>query len=182
MPLLNLTLPNQSVDVVAVLDADFNQVFGGARPMKATVSETSKVMEHPVETGVTITDHRIIMPVEIELSMLIGLDYRSVYQQIKQLWRNATLLTVQTRTDSYPNMLISDIPHDETGEMFDVAPLAIKMREVLFVTPQFGALPAKKVANKKQQSTVSRGEVQTTNKAGNPSVLYGLFFDKNGGQ
>ncbi len=28
-------------------------------------------MEHPVESGIIITDHRIILPVEIELSLIL---------------------------------------------------------------------------------------------------------------
>ena len=186
MPLIDLLLPNASADVVAVLDSGFNQVFGDAHPMKATVNETSKAMEHPVETGATITDHRIILPIEIELSLFLtssnpAADYRSVYQQIKQLWQAATLLTVQTRTDSYSSMIITDMPHDEASDMFDAIMVAVKLKEVVFVSPQYGTLPPKAVANKKHSSTVKSGEKQTkdvtetttSGESNSPSSLYG---------
>ena len=107
MPLIDALIPNASADVVAVFDQDFNQVFENARPIKAAVNEESKIMDHPLETGATISDHQIFLPIGIELSLILSRDdYRSVYQQIKQLFRTNSILTVQTRTDSYPNMLI----------------------------------------------------------------------------
>ena len=183
MPITDTFLPTRAVDVVGVFDDQFNQVFSNARPIKAMVNESAKAMEHPVETGVTITDHRIILPTEIELSVLVtnsasGQEYRSVYQQIKQLWLNATLLTVQTRTGSYPNMLITDIPHDETADMFDAIAIGIKLKEVLFVEAKFGTLPPTAVKNKSKASTVDRGEQQTTTAtpAENQSIAYGWIF------
>ena len=163
MALTNIKIPSASADVVAVFDQNFSQVFSNARPIKATVMETSKVMEHPVENGTTITDHRIIDPIEIELSMvLLSGDYRSTYQQVKQLFKAGALLTVQTKSDSYQNMLIQQLPHDEDPEIYDTIILAVRLKEVNIVTAQFGTLPASKVANKSNASTVGKGELQTT--------------------
>ena len=170
MPLLNVKVPNASADVVAIFDENFNQVFENGRPIKAMVNEDSKVMEHPVETGATITDHSIILPVEIELSLILDSEnYRNTYQQIKTLFKSRKLLTVQTKTDSYRNMLIQKIPHDEDPELFDVIAIAVSLKEVLFVTAQFGTLPASKVANKSNASTVQKGEQQA--KTASPSLL-----------
>lgn len=170
MPLNNVNVPNASADVVAVFDNNFNQVFVNGRPIKAMVNEDSKVMEHPVETGATITDHSIILPVEIELSLILKKEeYRNTYQQIKRLFKERTLLTVQTKTDSYQNMLIQKIPHDEDPELFDVIALAISLKEVQFVTAIFGTLPASKVANKANASTVDKGEQQP--KTATPSII-----------
>lgn len=177
MGLLDVRLPNASADTVAVFDENFNQVFSNARPIKAKIYESAKVMEHPVETGVTVTDHRVIEPVEIELSMILtAADYRSVFQQIKQIYIDATLLTVQTKTDSYQNMIISAMPHDEDPELFDAVAVAVKLEEVKFVTAQFGTLPASKVANPTNASTIQKGEQQTEDANGSSaSILYGLF-------
>ena len=60
-----LTTTNK-VDVVQVLNQQTNtQMFQGARPIKAEVREYAKVMDYPVESGVTLSDHRISMPTEI---------------------------------------------------------------------------------------------------------------------
>lgn len=162
MALTNIRLPTASADVTAVYDQDFNQVFANARPIKAQVNVYSKVMEHPLETGSVITDHSVLMPNEVELSLiLISGDFDSVYQQIKQLYQQKTLLTIQTKADLYTNMIISDMPHDEDPAMFDVLSLAMKLKEVQFVTAQFGTLPASKVRDKTMASTTQKGE-QTT--------------------
>ena len=55
--------------------ASIGQLFIHARPMKATIRETSKVMEHPVETGVTLADHHIINPIEIDIPVIISSQY-----------------------------------------------------------------------------------------------------------
>lgn len=159
MSALTALVPTFAADVVGIFDDNFNAVFTDARPIKAKVNESSKVMEHPVETGSTITDNTIILPVDIELSLMLpSIVYTNVYEQIKSLFKNRTLLTVATRTAQYSNMIISDMPHDEDPELFDVIALALKLKEVQFVTAQFAALPASKVADKSNASTVNRGD------------------------
>lgn len=147
-------------DVTAVLDSGFNQVFAGARPIKATILRASRAMEHPLETGASVTDHRIILPVNIELSMLLTTDtYATVYQQIRDLFTRGELLTVQTRVDSFPSMLIEKMPHDETPEMQDGVALALSLKEAKFVQPQFSTI---KVEKPKDSTTVKRGQQQPT--------------------
>lgn len=177
MALTDVLIPNSSADVVAVFDADFNQVFSTARPIKAMVNEESKVMMHPLEDGATIADHQVFLGTTIELSMMLSkYDYRSVYQQIKQIYRASTILTVQTRTDSYTNMIIQKMPHDEDPELFDVIALAVRLEEAQFITPQYGSLPPSKVANAGDSSTVNKGSQQTSETTDPaPSILYGIF-------
>ena len=170
--------PTNSQDVVAVLASDFTQVFPRARALKATVMRTSKAMEHPLETGATITDHRIILPVTIELSMILSSgDYAAVYQQVRDLFRRGELLTVQTRVDSFPSMLIEKMPHDETPEMFDGVAMALSLKEAQFVQPQFSALRVANVSKPKDASKVERGQQQPTEAPPEKkaSVLSGFF-------
>lgn len=169
--------PSAAVDVVCVLNAALVQVFEKARPMKAQVKPESKLMEHPLETGSTITDHRIILPVTIELAMLLSSeDYASVYNQIKDLFLRAELLTVQTRVGSYPDMLIEKIPHEESADMQDGCIVAVTLKEARFVTPQFSPL---KVATPRDSTTVKRGEQQPKETppatARRGSILSGVF-------
>jgi len=169
------TTPTNAQDVVAVLTANLTQVFPKARAIKATIMRGSKAMEHPLETGATVTDHRIILPVTIELAMILASnDYKTVYQQIRDLFKRGELLTVQTRVDSFPSMLIEKMPHDETPEMFDGVALALSLKEAQFVQPQFSAL---KVAQPKDSNTTARGQQQPTESppARRQSVL-GSFF------
>lgn len=159
--LISRVIPSYAIDVVGVYTQDFNQAFSRARPLKAIVKETSKLMEHPVETGATVTDHRIILPIEIELSLILQAeDYRNVYQEIKQLYLNAELLTVQTKSDNYENQVISEMPHEEDPQIYDALVLALKLKEVQFITAQFTTLQPRNPSN---SSTVNRGTQQPSN-------------------
>ncbi len=165
-----------TTDVVCVLDGTLSQVFERARPIRANVMEGSKPMEHPVETGATITDHRVILPVEIELSMLLASeDYQGTFRQIRDLFHKGELLTVQTRADSYRNMVIAALPHEETSDQFDALTVGLALKEVIYVEAQFSEL---KVARMPDSKTVQRGAQQprpmdSTERKG--SILSGIF-------
>lgn len=150
-------LPSFASDAVAIFTQDYEQLFANARPVKAVVKEESKVMEHPVESGAVIVDHRIIMPVEIELTVtLTSSDYKNTYHQIRDYYYNGTLLVVQTRSGIYQNQLIQAMPHEEDPTQYDVLTMVINLKQVIFVTAQYGTTP-KNPANK---STVDRGTQQ----------------------
>lgn len=158
----SLTSVNQ--DVVSVLDG-FSQVFRDARPMAASVKEESKLMEHPTEDGAVITDHAVTQPVEIELVMTLTPDtYRDTYKEIKRLYLEKKILTVQTMAETYENQLIQAIPHEETPEVFDTIVLTLKLKEVKIVKAEFTAEYKPKRAA--QSTTTDRGEVQPQEKKG----------------
>lgn len=140
--IFNSLIPSFAFDTVAVFTQDFFQVFQEARAIKAVVKEQAKLMEHPVESGAIITDHRIILPVEIELSLILTPEfYQEVYKSIRQYYLNGTLLVVQTRSGIYENQLIAGMPHEEDPEIFDTIAIALSLKEVIFVTAQYGVVP-----------------------------------------
>lgn len=165
-----------AADVVCVLDASLTQVFERARPVKATVREEAKAMEHPLETGAVVTDHRIVLPVEIELSMVLtSEDVAGTFRQIRDLFTKGELLTVQTRADSYRNMTITAMPHEETPDQFDALTVGLTLKEVVYVEAQFTEM---KVAKPADGKTVKRGEQRPTTAAPTErkgSILSGLF-------
>lgn len=178
----------RAVDVVGMFDAHFQQLFVNARPLKAMLTESSKVMEHPTETGSVITDHRVIEPIEIELTMMVSTaDFRDVYAQMKTTFLKAELLIVQTRTASYSNMLLYKMPHDEVADIAEGYAIALNFREVQLVSAQFQALPPRAVAsgagngkNVRNVSTVKRGEQNGKPEQGNKSsLLYKKIYGKN---
>lgn len=171
--------PTAAVDVVCVLNEALQQVFAEARPMKASIKPESKGMEHPLETGSSITDHRIILPLSIEISMVLASqDYAAVYGQIRDMFMRGELLTVQTRVGSFRSLYIEKMPHDETSEMLDGVALALSLREARFVAPRFTVL---KVAKPRDSTTTKRGELKpkevppavATERRG--SILSGVF-------
>ena len=155
-------------DTVAVYTQDFTQIFRDARAIKAVVKENAKVMEHPVESGAIITDHRIILPTEIDLSLILTpATYRETYDQINQFYLEGTLLIVQTRSGIYLNQLIHSMPHEEDTNLFNTITVALGLKQVQFVTAQFTTTPR----NPKNTSTTQRGAQQPTPATGNQSSI-----------
>lgn len=151
------------VDVVGIYDSNtFQQLFNTARPMRANISRTAKIMEHPIETGSIRQDYMIVLPVEIELSLLLSSDgeYQRVYQAIKHAFTLGQTMSIQTKADVFGDMMIQAMPHEEDPSMFDAIPLAIKLREVQQFTVQYQALTATQVSQPADQSTVNSGTQQ----------------------
>jgi hypothetical protein len=150
------------VDVVGIYDNDtFQQLFSTARPIKANINRVAKIMEHPIEDGSIVQDFMIIQPVDIELSLILtGDEYQSVYQQIRTCFLTGTQLSIQTKADVFSDMLIQAMPHEETADMFDAIPLALKLREIQEVIVQYQALTATNVQQPADASTVNTGTQQ----------------------
>lgn len=155
-------VPTLQSDVVAVLSGGFAPIFSLARPMAASVYERAEPMEHPLETGATVTDHLVFKPVQIEIPLICAgnFAYRATYAAIRATYLSGLRLTVQTRTGSYDNMVIAELPHDESAEYFDAITIRLRLVEARFVTPET-ELASNQVANSSQSSTVKRGSQQT---------------------
>lgn len=165
-------------DLVGVFNQEgFTQLFQQARPIELRVKEKAKVMKHPIETGSVITDHEIFEPVEIEMDFLLtngggiagnilnaskgnGLTsgVQSLYQQIRTYYTSGIILMIQTRAATYKNMIIDDIVHKESSEMFDSLLIRVMFQEVQFVTAQYATLPPSSVKNPTDASTQQIGE------------------------
>lgn len=172
--IISTLLPSFAVDYVAIFTQDYQQVFQQARAIKAVVKEQAKVMEHPVETGAIISDHRVILPVEIDLSLILASDdYQSVYKSIRQYYFNATLLVVQTRSGIYENQLISALPHEEDPNMFNALAIALSLKQVQFATAQYGVVPR----HPSNTTTVNRGAQQGTPATNNQFTLAQSVFE-----
>lgn len=165
-------------DTVAVFTQDFTQVFQNARAIKAVVKEQSKVMEHPVESGAVITDHRIVLPVEVELSLILTpAVYRETYDQINQYYLEGTLLVVQTRSGVYLNQLINSMPHEEDTNLFNTITLVLGLKEVQTVVAKYTTTPR----NPKNTNTKQRGIQQPTAATGSQNSVLRDLLPAGGG-
>jgi len=178
-----------AVDVVGVYDQNYNQLFSGARPIKAKIAPKAKLMDHPLETGATITDHRVFDPTEIELSLIFTpATYLTDYQAVLSAYTGAALLTVQTRADTYLNMAIQAPPHEESPDQADTITMILSLRQVTFVQAQTSSVPTPAAAT--NSATVKKGaqqgtpatatqtsavQSQTSESAGGSSTLYNLI-------
>ena len=135
--ILQSLIPTFGGKTVFVTDQAGNEVFANAKFIRADVRPESKPMEHPVESGATITDHRVLLPIEIELPTILSAgDYKDVYKEIASLYNNGTLLTVQCRAGTFTNQLIQAIPHTEDADQYDAIVMSLKLKQVIIaVTP-----------------------------------------------
>ena len=174
MALFDALIPSAAADVVAVFETSSGrQVFERARPMKATVSESAKLMTHPLEDGSNVVDHRIILPIGVQLSMILDSNnYRDTYQAIRQSFRDSINFTVQTKTDTYQNMYLQDIPHEESPELFDTITIILNFIEAQFTNIQRQALPPDAVRNANDSSTADRGEQTGTDSGDRSSAAF----------
>lgn len=168
-------------DLVCILDNDsLEQIFVASSPMRVSVREAKKATQFAVEDGTTRSDHVTTDAVEISIDLFISDERaRNGYAEVRQAWLDNRLVTVQTKISSYPDMLILDIPHDETTDTHGSVIMPIRLQEWRTYEPQYGALPPQKVRNKAQSSTVDAGQKQTTEAdpatTRRGSVLFGVL-------
>ncbi len=194
MAVLDSLVPSASSDVVAVfLDvglgsgltdlfsgANIVQTFSDARPVLLQVSEPTQFMVHPLETGANVTDHRIVLPIEVSIEFILLPDtYRTTYQLMRQAKNLSVRFILQTKTDTYANMYISDLPHEESPEAFDTIRIIVRFKEVQFFNTGVQLLTEDDVLNPRDSSTVDRGEqspaTPTTDQNTSGSILFGIF-------
>lgn len=171
-----MTVLSPYIDVVGVYDTDFKQVFPDAVPIKATINEEATFFKHPIEDSTTRTDHVIFNPVTVGLSVfLTGAQYRDIYSQIKQLFRDQAQLIVKTKTDVYENMYIQSMPHDEEPGSVDSVIMAISLNETKFSQTTVEFLPV----DQNDTDTVDRGQQEPIEPSeadqGRASTLSRLF-------
>lgn len=156
--------PTRAVDVVAITtQGGFTPILSNARPLSANVRERADLMKHPLEDGSSITDHIVFLPTEITLPLIIaGATFESDFQTLRQLYLAGTLLTIQTRTGAYENMVIGELPHEESSRVFDGVAVRLVLKEARIVQAEYGELSQNSVENPTHASTVKRGAQQTT--------------------
>ncbi len=150
--------------IVAIINAqNFLPILQvGANPMRVTVRETSTLTSWPVEDGTQRTDHRVLDPIEIELPLILASDAnRSLFDQLRQIYLRGDEVVVQTKMRTYESMMIVEMPHDETPDVFGSIPVSVRLKQVITVQPEFGELPPSRVSNVNQSSTVQKGGQQT---------------------
>ena len=166
----NAFMSQYAQDVVTLINQD-GQPVGIARAMKCNVVESSKLCDHPIEDGSTISDFKIQLPIEIELIVAVAPQYySSLYASAQRCKNTSKVLTLQTRAAVYTNLQLVSFAHEETPDVLDVLFLAMKLRQVVVISTQYQALPPAAVKNQTDTSTVQTGAKQPQN-----SILYNIF-------
>ena len=166
------------INRVEILDNETLQpLWTGSDIMDVQVQETSAVTKYKVEDGTNRNDHIVHNPTEIMMRFTLAGEVSQLFNAIKQTYTNRDLVTVQTRTDVYADMIVTEIPQEQSGAVMDAVTLDIRLSEWREVVPEYGELTQLNVANPDQSSTVKRGSQATseTPPAKKQSVLRSIF-------
>jgi hypothetical protein len=181
MAIFSNLLPLSSVDIVRILNQEGEQIFVGdspksetfgfsvgtflggqlkAQPMKGFVRRDTKGFTHPLENNKNLTDHRIILPIIIDMKMLISKDKTSqIYKEFEYYFNTAAPVTVVTKAGTFDDMYVAAIPHSEAPDKFDSLEMDVRFDEI-----QLSANSAKTPSffdpsNDDQSTTIGRGEL-----------------------
>ena len=100
-------------------------------PLRVAHELVLRRTEHPVQSGAAITDHAYVMPAKLimEIGVSDSMDtYASgmwggsssstsvnAFDALRELVRQRVLITVQTRLQSYSNMIVESVAAEETN-------------------------------------------------------------------
>lgn len=147
-----------------------NAIFASSI-MSCSVVDDSQLMEHPVESGYTITDHKIFNPIEIDIKLsLPHYIYGDVYRELKRLYDKSPKLRIKTKAQWYTDMVLQALPHEENPENFDRLVFNLHFKQIIEIQPQFIKLPLNKV-KKAQFSDTSKLGTNVTNSNSKSSIL-----------
>lgn len=164
--------------MIRILDNEsLTPIFESSSPMRVDVKPTKKATRHTVETGATRSDHVIDNLLEITIDLVLTENAQQEYNQISQYFDNRDLVAVQTGMGVFINMLIEDISHSESAQVFEGAMLPMRLVEWREIKPEYGELKQEQVKRPQHSSTAERGRQSGTEVESErgKSVLYGIF-------
>lgn len=164
-------------DIVSILDESGEQAFALARPVSVSVGPEIQYMTHPVENGSVITDHRVVLPVLINMTVILAAgNYRDTYQEIRQAAIESRAFVVQTKSNTFNNMQITAYPSEEDTALFDTVTVNLSFREIQFDNARTQVLSQNQVSNPADSSTTNRGDQSGTSVSDSVgSILSGIF-------
>ncbi len=150
-------------NVIAILDEDGNELLSTLTNIGVSVSVSKTFAKHSLENGQTVTDDQYDNPTLLNMQIILDpSDYVSVYKEIKTYYENVTNFTIQTKVDSYSNMFLESLPHDETPEMFTTIAMTLEFTEQLISETSTETLAESDVSTASDTTTVDSGEKSTT--------------------
>lgn len=174
--LLNV-FPTGAIDVVSVSNADGDQLFPDATPMKVKVKNDAEFFKHPLEDSSVRVDHIVFNPIEVSLDMILASEqYTQTYKQIKEAYRGQTEIVVKTKADTFENLYLQAIPHEEDPDHFDSITITLILQETQFATVTATFQPQETP----DTNTINKGKAETQTPTptqdNRGSTLFRTFF------
>lgn len=157
-------------NVAGLFASDFSPLYPQGVAMHMNFNPEMRLMSHPIEDGSSIVDFSIMLPMLVEVEMMVrGDDYKNTFQLIWTAFLKRDRITIVADSGTYPNMVISAVPHDQSADNVGVIPLTLKLTEVITAKTTFQSAPVKP-RSAKNSNTVKRGE-----QAPKKSVAFSIF-------
>lgn len=157
---------------VTIYNSSNQEVLENSSIIDCSIQHKARLMEHPLETGAKIVDHKVFEPKIISLQVALpNVYYEDQYREILQLYEDCEALTVQTKLDIYPNLQITGLPHEESSDSVNRIFFNLELREAQVVNSVFISTGGG-VKNRENSKTVNTGQAQ----AKSSSVLYNWFY------
>lgn len=137
-----------------------NEVLTGMQVSRIAFEDNAKLFEHPIETGVVITDHEIFEPKRVVIQAYISNDDETTLTELEQLYLSGSPLKIRAGNKIIEKAIIASKPFEINGAIFDKTLYNIAFRGYLEVTPTYSKMPPRKVQKKANASRVNSGVKQ----------------------
>ncbi len=149
---------NDSEPVTALFDEDGEQLFTSMGILSVSVSPSNLYPQHTLENGVVITDDMIRAQDKISVKVILNPeDYKDVYKEIKKASNESKNFTIQTRVDTFDNMYIESMPHEESSRINNTIAMVVNFIEQQYVDIETSALTSTNVKNVADADTANSG-------------------------
>lgn len=161
LEMISQFLPFNSVSRVQILDNEtLMLLLDSLSPVSVSVEESKTVTKFAVEDGTERSDHVIENPIEISIDFVIHKNLKQDFNELKTAFEQNRLLTIQTKTNVYSNMLISNISQAQDSDKYDAVNVSVDFTEWVEVTPEYGELKKSTVKNPVHADAINRGAQQ----------------------
>lgn len=161
----------QKIDVknIAVYDSKKNkEVFQNVLYIDGSATDDLKMMEHPKEDGTAIVDHIIDDAKKATVKFQIDDDDSTSLNEILDLYRSRTSLTVKIKNEIFTNLCISSKPVKGEVSHYNTSVYELSFKEVMEAQTTYVKMSVPQVRNKKNASMVKTGQKKPQPK---PSIL-----------
>ena len=152
---------------------DTDEVLSGLEVARVSVDDSTKLFEHPLENGITITDHEIFNPSTVNIQAYIANDDSSTLSNLENYYLSGTILKIRAANKIIDKAVISSKPFELSSSVFDKTLYNISFKEIVMVTPSYVGMS--KALLPSNSSSVNSGVKQAHETAKNNSWLLSLF-------
>ena len=146
---------------ISIYNPENNQaVFQNVLYIEGSASDDLKMMEHPKEDGTLIVDHIVNDPKTATVKLQINDDDSASLNEILDIYRSRTPLTVKIKNEVFTNLCISSKPVKAESSHYNTSIYDLSFKEVMVAKTTYVKMSVPQVKNPKNASTIKTGQKQ----------------------